>query len=120
MPLTSQTPTEQKVSELILEAKSPLLIVALHYKDRADNSIEGILRLRSDGIIEWDANLETGIDTKLEPYFQLKKLDPYYTFYVAKCGQTDRVWYELEVWKEWRYEPDRVIIPVDRSDFVLA
>jgi hypothetical protein len=120
MTVISQTPTEQKVSELILEVKSPLLIVALHYKDRADSSLEGILRLRSDGIVEWDCNLSDGIDTTLEPQFQIKKLDPYYDFYIAKCGEIDRVWYELKILQEWRYEPDRVIIPVDRSDFVLT
>jgi hypothetical protein len=107
-------------TELVLTVSDPLLLVCIHYKDRADGSLEGILRLRADNTTEWDCNLANGIETKLEPYFQLKKLDPYYDFYIAKCGEIDRVWYELKILQEWRYEPDRVIIPVDRADFVLT
>jgi hypothetical protein len=95
-------------TELILRIGNPLLIAAIHFKYPADGSLCGILQLRNDGVVEWYCLAGSGIESKLEPHAQLKYLDRYFDFYIA---ESDRIWHQLEVHKDWTYSADSVTIP---------
>jgi hypothetical protein len=81
----------------------------------------GILRLRSDGLVEWDTQENEQTITTLEPFTHIKKAwkQAQGEGCLAFCGETSRKWYEF-IPSAWIYAPGAVLIGVERSDFNLA
>jgi hypothetical protein len=108
-------------SELALKVDSPLLIVLTPYspKNAWWRDRQGILSLLPDGVVDLNSDhINSGKTIGVSREYFKQAIRDGWSVYLAYCSKPT-VWYEFEA-VAWRYEPDRVIIPVDRSDFVLT
>lgn len=105
------------VTELDLKIGDKLLIVVAHRKTWEVIS-HGILFFRHDSTVQWDD--EQGTELFVDPFPRIRDL----MFkdceaYITLPGVPVRTWYLYEPMRA-RFEQDRMVITVDRTDFSLG
>ena len=122
IPLTTIT------TELVLKVGQPLLIVLTPYslRNKWRRDRKGILTLHFNGSIDWNSDHLNSNEPNLtkptelsKEYFKQALRDDWDAFF-AYSGERDRSWYEIDFGRDWKYEADRVIIPVNSCDFRLG
>lgn len=103
-------------SELVLEIGEKLQIVVAHRKTGEVKS-HGFLQYQHSGVVLWYTANDSELFT--DPFPRIRDLSGYQDCdtFIARTG--DSCWYLYEPVRA-RFEPDRMVITVDRTGFSLG